>query len=66
MFRVTPHTVRGWIRRRDLEATKVGRMYLISPAQLQAFIDARLEETRRRQIEWGNTPFLREDDEEED
>ena len=37
MFDVTPYTIRGWIRKGDLKAPKVGRIYTIYPADLRQF-----------------------------
>jgi len=36
--RVTPATVREWIRGRRLAATKPGRHYLVEPAELARFL----------------------------
>lgn len=44
MFRVTPYTVREWIKRGQLTAIKVGRRYLIRPQDLHEYIRNKYED----------------------
>ena len=42
MYHVTTATVRGWIRRRELTAIRIGKRYCIRQEDLDAFEKSRL------------------------
>jgi len=50
-LRVSPRTVRGWISSGDLIAIDVGREYRINRRDLNAFVEKRRTDKRKKQAD---------------
>jgi DNA-binding transcriptional MerR regulator len=43
LWRVSPHTIRAWVRQKRLNPTKICRRLLFAPAECERFLQAHLK-----------------------